>query len=75
MRMGDLLREAADTLDGQEHPFTPAWLGAHDVTLDECVSLAELLAVGARTVAYGLEHPRTHEGQAMMMTLAREASS
>lgn len=56
-RSTTLLRAAADALDDGRDPFDAAFLVLHEVTLDEVYSLGELMAVGARLVAWGLEHP------------------
>jgi hypothetical protein len=70
-RRTELLTAAADALDEGQDPLVPPFLGEHEVTLDECYSLAQQLAIGARLVAYGLENPRTPEGMAVLMTLAK----
>jgi len=56
-RMTDLVKAAADALDDGQDPFHGAFLLDNGVTLDECFTLSELLAVGARLVAFGLENP------------------
>ena len=53
---------AADALDNGDDPFSGAFLGEHDVTSDECINLAQQLAIGARVVARGLGSPRSSEG-------------
>jgi hypothetical protein len=60
--MTDLLNAAATTLDDGGDPFSEGFLAAHEVTFDECMSLAGLLATGARLVAYPLENPGAAEG-------------
>lgn len=70
-RRTELLEAAAAALDKGEDPLHVSFLSEHEVTLDEAYSLAEQLAIGARLVAYGLDHPRTPEGQAVMMSLVR----
>ena len=72
MTTADLLRAAADALDDGTDPFTPGWLGEHNVTLDQCYSLAAQLAIGARIVAAGIENPRSPQGVAMLMAMAAE---
>lgn len=70
-RRTELLNAAADALDDGQIPLVDPFLSEHEVTLDECFSLAQQLAIGARLVAYGLEHPRSPEGQAVLMSMAR----
>ena len=70
-RRTELLEAAAAALDDGEDPFAGGFLSEHDVSLDEAYSLAQQLAIGARVVAYGLDHPKTNEGMAVMFTLAR----
>ena len=71
MISAELLRSAADALDDGQIPLMNPFLAEHDVTLDQCMSLAEQLAIGARIVAEGIEHPRSPEGLAMLMAMAR----
>lgn len=47
-RATELLDAAADELERGSDPFHHAWLAEHDVTLDECMDLAEGLATAAR---------------------------
>jgi hypothetical protein len=70
-RRTELLMAAADAMEAGEDPFSGAFLSEHGVTSDECMALARQLAIGARTVAYGLENPQTSEGIAVLTTLAR----
>jgi hypothetical protein len=70
-RRTDLLNKAAEALENGEDPLALSFLSGHGVTSDECMSLAQQLAIGARVVAYGLEHPRETEGQAVLMSMAR----
>jgi hypothetical protein len=70
-RRTQLLEAAAAALDDGQIPLTEPFLSAHEVTLDECFSLAEQLAIGARVVAKGLADPRSPEGMAVLMTMAR----
>jgi hypothetical protein len=44
----DLLLAAADALDDGQDPFATPFLSEHNVTLDECYTLGEQLASGAR---------------------------
>lgn len=57
-RRADLLRKAADGLDQGDQPFCDAFLGANEVTLDECYDLAEEMASGARIMAWAMENPK-----------------
>jgi hypothetical protein len=57
-RMADLLRKAAEGLEQNEDPFSGPFLAGNDVTFDELLDLAGLLAVGAQAVAWGLDNPR-----------------
>ena len=57
-RQAELLRAAADGLDNGSQPFCDQFLGEHDVTSDECMEMAELMAEGARAVAWAMDHPR-----------------
>jgi hypothetical protein len=68
-----LLTEAARVLDDGGIPLMDPFLSEHEVTLDEAYSLAEKLALGARIVAAGLADPRSPEGHAMLLTMARNA--
>ena len=70
-RRTQLLLDAAKALDDGQDPLTEPFLSRHEVTLEECYSLAEQLAIGALLVAYGLDHPRTPEGQAVLVSMAR----
>jgi hypothetical protein len=70
-RRTQLLMAAAAALDDGQDPLTLPFLSEHDVTADECYSLAEQLAIGARIVAYGLENPRSEEGQAVFLSIAK----
>jgi hypothetical protein len=72
MSSSDLLRSAAEALDNGEDPFGAAFLGEHGVTADQCMALAQQLAIGARMVARAIERPRSQEGLAMFATIARE---
>ena len=47
------------------------FLTKHEVTFDQCMSLSQQLAIAARIMAHGIENPRSEEGIAMLMTMAR----
>ena len=66
----ELLRRAAAALDDGQIPLANPFLSDNDVTLDQCFSLAQQLAIGARIVAAGIENPRSAQGIAMVMTMA-----
>lgn len=66
----ELLRLAAGMLEDGRDPLTTAFLSEHDVTFEQCMSLAEQLALGARIMAEAIERPRSTQGVALMMTLA-----
>jgi hypothetical protein len=70
MTTAALLREAAVALDEGTDPFSTNWLSEHDVTFDQCMSLAQQLAIGARIVAAGIDKPRSAQGIAMFATMA-----
>jgi hypothetical protein len=55
--MQALLTAAADALSDGRDPFDHHFLVENEVTLDEVYDLSELVAIGARIVAWGLEHP------------------
>lgn len=57
-RQTDLLRKAADTLDDGRDPLSTPFLDENTVTLHECYGMADLMAVGARVVAWALDNPR-----------------
>lgn len=71
MSTAELLRKAATALDEGDDPFGGSFLAAHDVSFDECMTLALNLATGARIIAYAISHPSSEEATAMMMTMAR----
>ena len=56
-RATQILKDAADALEEGTDPFNPAWLAEHDVTFEECMNLGEELAMGARLLAWALDHP------------------
>lgn len=57
-RSAELLKAAAEALDDQQIPLMNPFLSEHEVTLDECLSLGEQLAMGARLLAWVLENPK-----------------
>lgn len=57
-RTSDLLNKAADALDDGQIPLMNPFLAANDVTLDECYTLADNLAAGARILAWIHENPQ-----------------
>jgi hypothetical protein len=73
MTTAALLRAAASALDDGRNPLANPFLSEHEVTLDQCFSLAEQLAIGARIVAAGIEDPRGLHGQAYFAMLAASA--
>jgi hypothetical protein len=73
-RRTQLLTAAAAALEDGQIPLMNPFLSEYEVTADECFSLAEQLAIGARVVAYGLENPRSPEGLAVLMSMARDWS-
>lgn len=56
-RTSDLLHSAAEALEDGQDPLATPFLAEHGVTYDECMDLADLLAMGARLTAWALEHP------------------
>lgn len=56
-RQSQLLKAAAQAMENSEDPFHESFLRANGVTLDECFDLAELLALGARLMAWAIENP------------------
>jgi hypothetical protein len=68
----ELFRLAAEALDEGTDPFCQSFLAEHEVTFDQCMALSRQLAIGARMVARAIERPRSEEGTAMFMTIARE---
>jgi hypothetical protein len=74
MTTAELLRKAAEALDKGEDPFNGSFLADNDVTFDQCMTLAENLAIGARIAAVAIEKPRSPQGIAWMMTLAAGTS-
>ncbi len=49
-RTVEVLAAATAALEAGTDPFSEGFLAEHAVTLDECSSLAELLALGARLI-------------------------
>ncbi len=70
MTSAELLRKAADALDNGQIPLENPFLSDNEVTLDQCFSLAQQLAIGARIVAAGIEKPRSMQGMAMLAIMA-----
>jgi hypothetical protein len=68
-RRTKLLQAAAEALEQGEMPLSEHFLCEHEVTAAEAMSLSQQLAIGARVVAYGLDHPQSHEGIAVMTRL------
>lgn len=50
-RMTKLLEQAADAFDDGRNPFGTEWLVEHDVTLEECMTLSQQIAVAVRNYA------------------------
>jgi len=61
---------AAEALNDGRDPLTTPFLSENHVTFDECYSLAEHLAIGARLVASGLDDPYTAVGIVLFDHLA-----
>jgi hypothetical protein len=70
MTTAQLLRQAADALDNGEDPFGVNFLQEHNVSLDQCFSMAEQLAVGARMVAKAMDNPHSLLAQEYFIVLA-----
>jgi hypothetical protein len=68
----ELLRKAAEALEAGEDPFNDNFLSRNEVTFDQCMSLGQQLAIGARIVAEGIEHPRSPEGHVMVLAMAKQ---
>lgn len=69
-RRTELLMAAAEALEAGDDPFGGGFLSEHDVTSSECINLARQLAIGARVVAEGLNHPRSPQGTGVLMTMS-----
>lgn len=63
-RATELLKAAAVALEDGNDPFHTNWLADNDVTFNECMDLSESLAIGARLLAWVIEHP--HEASAAL---------
>ena len=74
-RRTELLMAAADALESGENPLSGGFLSEHDVTSDECLALADQLAIGARVVARGLSSPRSPQGMAVLLSMATDVQS
>lgn len=57
-RLIELLNRAADAMEDGQDPFDLSFLSDHDVAAYECITMADLLALGARLVAFGLDNPK-----------------
>lgn len=58
-RMLELLEKAADAFIRNTNPFDVEWLTQHDVTLQECVDLSELIG---RVLESYMYEQKTMEG-------------
>ena len=47
-RLMMLVEKAADAFDEGSDPFAPHWLVEHNVTLDECIAMGEIIAKSIR---------------------------
>jgi len=72
MTTAELLRRAAAALDEGTSPFSEPFLSANEVTFSQCMTLADLLAAGARIMAAGIENPRSPQAMIMLTALAGE---
>ena len=72
MTSAELLELAAEALDDGRDPLSNPFLSDNDVTLDQCYSLAQQLAIGARIVAAGIRKPKSPQGVAMLLTMAAD---
>lgn len=61
-RLVELLNHAADAMEDGQDPFNHAFLRDNRVSLEEVFTMGELIALGARLVAFGLEHPEVARG-------------
>lgn len=57
-RSAELLKAAATALENGEDPLSLHFLSEHDVESGECLDLADSLAMGARLIAWAMEHPK-----------------
>lgn len=68
-RMEQLMRQAAETFAEGSDPFSSAWFSQHGVTLDECMTLSELIS----QVLHGfLKSDRQGQAQILLMAVASE---
>lgn len=65
-----LLRKASEALERAEDPFSGEFLRDNDVTFDQCMTLSQMMALGARVVAKALEQPRSEAGLAVFSEMA-----
>jgi hypothetical protein len=65
------LRLIASGLDVGETPLNERFLSEHQVTLDQAMTLAEQLAIGAWIVAYALDHPQSAAGSVYFEAMVR----
>lgn len=70
MSTAKLLRKAANALSEGNDPFAGSFLSENDVSFDQCMTLAEQLAIGARMVAHAIEHPKSPAGLVYALALA-----
>jgi hypothetical protein len=61
-RQAELLKAAAEALEDGRDPLHDPFLSDHDVSLDECIGLAEQMALGARFMAWVIENPQLGRG-------------
>lgn len=61
-RLVEILAAAADAMESGVDPFDTAFLVVNRVSVDESYVMGDLLALGARLVAFGLEHPDVARG-------------
>lgn len=57
-RHADLLDAVADELEEGKSPLNHTFLVEHDVTADECMDLADSLALSARLLVWAMRNPR-----------------
>jgi hypothetical protein len=75
MTSAELLELAAEALEDGRDPLANPFLSDNGVTLDQCYSLAEQLAIGARIMAAGIRKPKSPQGTAMLLTIAIQVAS
>jgi hypothetical protein len=61
-RLVGILTAAADAMEAGMDPFDTAFLVDNQVSLDESYVMGDLMALGARLIALGLEHPEIARG-------------